>query len=264
MKTASFLTMLMMGLLVAAPNVVRAQSNAPSSQGTPSPAPSQAPQNQPGLPPVLDVSKLAPTGLAANGGSYKNGIYSNSIYNFSLRIPAGWVFSPVPKQVEVPVTDKNSIAKHMQVTRVLMIATENSPLKRGNQRKSIQVVVTHLRSKPGPGAELDFITYSENTAKEKGMKIEYLGNPEEVRIQGHKYGKIRLNDSTSGAMLQVEQYVSVQNQTLLQFLLVSPDEPGLHDLQPSIQSLKFQAAKKTTKAPAGKTKSTNNKPAQPS
>jgi len=263
MKTVRLLSMLTMGLLVAVPGLLSAQSNAPGSQGTTSLAPSQAPPRQPGLGPVMDVSKLTPTGLADSGGSYKDGIYSNSIYNISLKIPVGWVFAPVPKQMEVPVTDKNSIAKHMQVTRVLMIATENAPMKRGNQRKSIQVVVTQLRSKPGPGAELDFITYSENAAKEKGMKVEYLGNPEEVRIQGHKYGKIRLTDSTSGATLHVEQYVSVRNQTLLQFLLVSPDDAGLDGLQSAIQSLKFPAAKRTTKTPAGKSKSTNNKPATP-
>lgn len=239
------------------------QASQPSAQSPQNPAPQLPPGFQPGQKPPFDPSKLKSTGLKENGGSFENGVYSNSIYNFSWKIPLGWVFAPLPKKVEVPVSDKDSIAKHMQVTRVLMIATENAPLKRGNERKSIQVVATQLRSKPGPGAELDFITYSENAAKEKGMAVEYFGNPELVRIYGHQFGKIRFNDSTRGFTQHVEQYVALQNQNLLQFLLVSPDDTGLRDLQPSIQSLKFQASKGAHKTPASKGKSSKNGPGKP-
>jgi hypothetical protein len=180
-------------------------------------------------------------------------VYSNSIYGFSLTLPLGWPFAPVPKKVEVAVEDKtnSAIAKHLQITRVLMIATENAPFKKGNQRKSIQVVATQLAAKPVAGAEIDFIRFSENAAREKHMRVEYLGEPEELMIHGHKFGKIRLNDSSSaaesGGVLHVEQYVALQNQVMLQFLLVSPDDAGLQDLQPYIQTLKFDSPKTTAK-----------------
>src|SRR5207244_11329139 len=42
----------------------------------------------------VDTSKMAPTGLAANGGSLANDVYTNTTYGFSMKVPPGWVVVP--------------------------------------------------------------------------------------------------------------------------------------------------------------------------
>ena len=51
---------------------------------------------------------------------------------------------------------------------------------------------------------------------------------------------IGFNDKTSGALQHANQYVALEKDVLLQFFLGSPDEAGLKDFQPYIQSLHFQ------------------------
>ena len=55
---------------------------------------------------------------------------------------------------------------------------------------------------------------------------------------------VGFNDKTSGALQHANQYVALEKDVLLQFFLGSPDEAGLKDLQPYIQSLHFRAANK--------------------
>jgi hypothetical protein len=53
--------------------------------------------------------------------------------------------------------------------------------------------------------------------------------------------EIGLVDKTGGGARHVAQYVTIDKNVLMQFLLVSPDEAGLKELQPYIQSLRFKA-----------------------
>jgi hypothetical protein len=188
-------------------------------------------------------SKLKTTNLEDSGGSITAGVYTNSIYGFSLQIPPGWAVVPA---ADAPPTKNGSgqsaTAKAQQKNRVLLIVTENAPLKKNTQRQSIQVTATNLVMPTGPATAEGFLTYSQKTAKERHMAVEYLGDPKEVIINGRKLWEIGLTDSTSGTPQYVEQYVLVAKGALLQFLLVSPDKGGLRDLQPYIQSLHVNAA----------------------
>jgi hypothetical protein len=206
----------------------------PEPQGNPAPA-----ARQPGTPPAGDAgSKMAPTGLAANGGSLANDIYSNSTYGFSMKVPPGWVVVPSKNPVAPSVNSKEAaLMQAAQVNRVLLVMTENAPLKKGVQRKSVQIVATRLLKKPVPNEGQDYLVYSKRTALERKMAVEYVGDPTEVTINGSKFWTIGLNQSMEGAVQHVEQYVTTQGPVLLQFLIVSPDEQGLQDLRPSIQSI---------------------------
>jgi hypothetical protein len=51
---------------------------------------------------------------------------------------------------------------------------------------------------------------------------------------------IGFNDKTRGALQHANQYVALEKDVFLQFFLGSPDEAGLKDFQPYIQSLHFQ------------------------
>jgi hypothetical protein len=117
--------------------------------------------------------------------------------------------------------------------------------------------------KPVPNEGQEYLVYSKRTALERKMAVEYMGDPAEVTINGNKFWTIALNQSTEGALQHVEQYVTTQGSVLLQFLIVSPDEKGLHDLKPSIQSIEMKpvpemsepakpSRKKKTTAPAKK------------
>ncbi len=127
-----------------------------------------------------------------------------------------------------------------QVNRTLLVMTENAPMRRAVERKSLQILATRLMGEQNPESAHNYLIYSQKTAKEKGMAVEYLGDPEEVTINGEKLWKIASNETVSGAQQHVEQYVVARQSILLQFFIVSPTEPGLKELEPVIQSLQFK------------------------
>lgn len=218
------------------------------------PAPGQPPVTAKGSTP--DTTKIAPTGLAANGGSIANDVYTNSIYGFSLKLPAGWVVVPSKSPVAPsPNSREAGLMQAAQVNHVLLVATQNAPMKKSVDRKSIQIVATRLLKKPSPTEGQDYLVYSKRTALERKMSVEYVGDPTEVTINGSKLWTIALHQATDGGTQHVEQYVTTQGSVLLQFMLVSPDEAGLKELGPSIQSLEIKgASKKPTPSRAARKK----------
>jgi hypothetical protein len=222
----------------------------------------QATQAAPGAAPGMPSSRMTPTGLSATGGAIANDVYSNSIYGFSIKIPPGWVVLP-SREPNVATADA-ALLKAAQISRPLLVITENAPLKKSNQRKNIQIIATRLRASAGPNAAQDYLAFSQKTAKEKGMEVEYLGDPQEVTVNGQTLWKLASNEPSNGVMQHVEQYVTTRESILLQFFLVSPDEAGLKQLEPSIQSLQFKemaptpatkgTAKKAKVAPAAHSK----------
>lgn len=211
-------------------------------------------QQSPSAPQADPSSKLRPTGLDATGGSIADGVYTNSAFGFSLQIPPGWVVVPSDAPVIKPAKGQTSANTTGQTLRVLLVVTENAPLKKSYQRRSVQVTATRLAVQTGPATASDYLAYSRKTAKDQGMAVEYMGDPKEVTIHGRKLSEISLNSNTSGGLQHVEQYVTVEKDALLQFLLVSPDETGLKDLQPYIQSLRFKASAKPGAKSMGKKK----------
>ena len=198
---------------------------------------------------MLEAYKMAATNLAANGGSIAKDVYTNSIYGFSMKLPVGWVVVPAKDPVAPkPNSAEAAIMKNAQINHVLLVMTENLPLKKSVERKSLQIVGTRLLKAPSPSEGQDYLNYSMKTAKDRNMPVEYQGEPKEVKINGNRFWMIGLNQKTAGAVQHVEQYVTAQGTNLLQFMLVSPDEKGLKDLEPSMQSVQFTA--NVTKATA--------------
>jgi hypothetical protein len=180
--------------------------------------------------------------LEANGGSITAGVYTNSIYGFSLQIPPGWVVVPAKDVTPIkPVKASAGPTMPSEPNHVLLLVTENAPLKQSHQRSSIQVVATRLTNQIAAASPSGYLTYSRQAAKEQGLAVEYLGEPKEVSIGGRKLSEIGLIDKTGGGPRHVEQYVSIDQHVLMQFMLVSPDEAGLKQLQPYIRSLHFKA-----------------------
>ena len=148
--------------------------------------------------------------------------------------------------------------KATQTNHVLLVMTENAPMKKSVERKSVQVVATRLLNKPMPNEGEQYLNYSKRTAAERKMPVEYTGVPKEVTINGEKFWTVRLNQTMEGGVQHVEQYVAMQGSVLLQFMLVSPDEKGLKGLEPSIQSIQFKhiPGKAASRSQSG-TKKTN-------
>jgi hypothetical protein len=232
-----------------------------SAQALPNPTPPSTRPPAPGSGRV-DTSKLTPTGLAANGGSLANDVYTNTTYGFSMKVPPGWVVVPSKNPEAPPVNAKEAaLMQQTQNNHVLLVMTENAPMKKSAQRKSIQIVATRLLKTTVANEGEQYLTYSKRTARERNMPIEYLGDPTEVTINGNKFWTIGLNQTVEGAVQHIEQYVATQGPVLLQFMLVSPDGKGLKDLEPSVQSIKMKAvteepapAKPSRKRPAAATK----------
>jgi hypothetical protein len=228
-----------------------------SAQATAPQPPQTAPAGPGAAPGMAPSSRMTSTGLQANGGSIANDIYSNSIYGFSMKIPPGWVV--VPSREPKVATQDAALLKAAQISHPLLIITENAPLKKSNQRKNIQIIVTRMRAPSGPTAAQDYLAYSQKTAKEKGMDVEYLGDPQELTVNGQTLWKLASNEPSNGVIQHVEQYVTTRESILLQFFLVSPDEAGLKQLEPYMQSLELKpmvAAKTDKKRSAKKTKAT--------
>ena len=198
---------------------------------------------------------MRPTGLAANGGTISHDVYTNSIYGFSLKLPPGWAV--VPPQDPNSLQSESSqpeIMKKAQIVRTILVVTENAPMKKSFQRKSIQIFATRLLGTTSENTPQDYLAFSERNAKEKNMPVEYLGDPTEVEINGQKLWKLSSTDNSQGAAQHVDQYVIARGAILVQFMLVSPDEAGLKDMQPSIQSLQFPTVPKKPASTAKKKK----------
>jgi hypothetical protein len=216
------------------------------------PNPTAPPPQRPPAPGAgsVDTSKMAPTGLAANGGSLANDVYTNTTYGFSMKVPPGWVVVPSKNPVAPPANAREAaLMQAAQTNHVLLVMTENAPMKKNVQRKSLQVVATRLLKTTVPNEGEQYLIYSKRTAAERKMAVEYTGDPKEVTINGAKFWTIGLNQSVESAVQHIEQYVTTQGSVLLQFMLVSPDEKGLKDLEPSVQSIKM---KPVTEKPAAK------------
>ncbi len=224
------------------------------SQAAPSPAPSSQLPPRPGA----DNSKMAPTGLAANGGSIAKDLYTNSTYGFSMKVPPGWVVVPSKNPVAPPANAKEAaLMQAAQTNHVLLVMTENAPIKKSVERKSLQVVATRLLKTTAPNEGEQYLIYSKRTARERNMAVEYQGDPKEVTINGNKFWTIGLNQTIEGSAQHVEQYVTTQGSILLQFMLVSPDEKGLKDMEPWIQSIQM---KPSTEKPTPAKPSRRKKP----
>jgi len=206
--------------------------------------PPMVPRQQPGpgasTPGTAPSSRMRPTNLTANGGSMANGVYSNSVYGFSLKPPPGWAVVPSKDPVPANEEAKNPMLKAAQISHTLLVMTENAPLRKPGERKSLQIMATRMLGEPTPTAAHDYLIYSQKNAKEKGMAVEYVGEPEEVTINGEKLWKIASTETVAGAVQHVEQYVIARQSILMQFFLVSPTESGLKDVEPTIESLQFK------------------------
>ncbi|PYX41810.1 MAG: hypothetical protein DMG81_02795 [Acidobacteria bacterium] len=207
-------------------------------------APPMVPRQQPGpgasAPGAAQAGRMRPTNMTANGGSMMNGVYSNSVYGFSLKAPPGWAVVPSKDPVPANEEAKNPMLKAAQISHTLLVMTENAPLRKPGERKSLQIMATRMLGEPTPTAAHDYLIYSQKHAKEKGMAVEYGGEPEEVTINGEKLWKIASTETVAGAVQHVEQYVIARQSILMQFFLVSPTEPGLKEIEPTIQSLQFK------------------------
>jgi hypothetical protein len=242
------LTLQVLSWAQAAPAPVGPQDTTTAPPGTPGKAPTNP--------------KMMPTGLSASGGSIANDVYTNSIYDFSLRVPPGWVVVPPKMGAEMKLQAEHpDLAQYSENNRMLLLMTENQPLKKPYQRRSIQISATRMVNPQGQSAQA-YLQYSQKTAKEKEMAVEYLNEPKEVTINGQKlwWNKIKLN--TAGGPQVADQYAVMQGSYLLQFFLVSPNEEGLKTLQPSIQTLdiKPMAGEKAKPAPPA---ARRKKPAKP-
>jgi hypothetical protein len=229
------------------PGVILCLSACSFAQALPTPTQPPGNEQRQGM---VEAYKMTATNLAANGGSIAKDVYTNSIYGFSVKLPAGWVVVPAKSPVAPnPNSAEAAVMKNAQINHVLLLMTENLPLKKSVERKSLQIVGTRLLKTPSPTEGQDYLNYSIKTAKERNMPVEYGGDPKEVKINGKSFWMIGMNQKTAGAVQHVEQYVTAQGSNLLQFLLVSPDEQGLKQLQPSMQSVQF-----TTSTPMPPTK----------
>ena len=205
------------------------------------------------FPPGDPRNRVMATGMAANGGSILNGVYSNSIYGFSMQIPPGW---PVlPTQTARIAGSEGADAQQPEVQKelkqVILIMSENAPLKKSVQRRQVQIIATKLPTAPGPTTAEGFITYSQRMAKEKGLHVDFKGSSEKKTIHDQPFSMIQFTETTDGSLQHIEEYVTTSGQSLLQFLLISPDENGLRTLDPVIQSVQFKTAK-PAKKPATK------------
>ncbi len=233
-----FRSVFLAGLLAGLLNGLSVAQTGPAAPGpagaqsapvTPSPRPGQVERKPP-------VMRIVPTMLSANGGSLAHDVYTNSIYAFSLKTPPGWVVVPPQADSGVELSANPEVLKHVQSNQMLLLMTENLPLKKPYQRRSIQISATRMVNPQGQSAH-SYLTYSQKTAKEKQMAVEYLNPPAPVTIKGHRlwWNKMKLN--TAGGPQVASQYVVMQGPFLLQFFLVAPDEEGLKSLQPLIRSL---------------------------
>ena len=94
---------------------------------------------------------------------------------------------------------------HMQAFHPVLIVTGNSPLKKPYERKSIQVLATHMGVEPSATSAEDYLKYSQKTAKENGMAVTYKGSPRPMTINDQSFARAEMQLSINGGKQHAEQ-----------------------------------------------------------
>jgi hypothetical protein len=182
-------------------------------------------------------------------GSIADHIYTNSYFRFSLEVPEGWKvasnaalrsLSERKKQLLAQMPRKDRYATDNEVDSPLLIMSQLEPTKDGQHSRMFQIFCTDISAVPGQPSAEGFLKLLAEASPEISPGREYSNTMEQLTVDGREFW--RLNFTQQGSILwQGSHLASIQKRHILQFVLLSPDEDGLHKLETILRTVHFQA-----------------------
>ena len=186
----------------------------------------------------------------ADGSTITGNRYWNPYFGFSIELPKGWTIAP-QQQVET-MQEKNlknlakddpelqeEAARSRVTSTPPLVVIENNASKEGFDRRGFELIASDISGESGPLTGEAYFKAVAQFARDKKLPVEYLGTPEKVTINGKVLWKAKLKEIINGHVQYVRQYVAILKKCAVQYMLIGPDDAGLDELEPIIQSLRF-------------------------
>jgi hypothetical protein len=191
--------------------------------------------------------------VRSDGSTITGNHYWNPYFGFSIELPKGWTIGPQQeveamqqKNMESLTKDAPELKAEAARVRVVsappLVVVENDPKKEGFDRRGFELLASDTSGEAGPLSGEAFLKATAQLIREKRLPVEYLGLPEKVLVDGRTLWKAKLKETTNGHVQYVRQYVAILKKCVVQYLLVGPDDAGLEELEPVIQSLRFSSS----------------------
>ena len=196
-------------------------------------------------PPAIKRPAPVRTPLRPNSGSISANVYTNPYFGFSIAIPEGW------KVVQTGVTraqleqrlghvDSGPRSPMPQTSNMpLLTVTANAAEGLGSLQKRFGVVADDLSNQKGMNNTTTVMRWMMMSTQIGSPSLKYLGKPQKVTMGGQEMWKLSWTEPVRGIDQYAVQYLMVEKKHALQFILVSPNEAGLTDVEPIMRSLKF-------------------------
>jgi hypothetical protein len=196
----------------------------------------------PGVAPERTVTSVHPGSIAGN-------IYSNTFFGFSLEIPEGWkvaddaalqALTKRNKEVLRQQPQWATYARNSDVESPLLIMGEREPAKGGQHRRMLQILCTDVSDRPGQPSADGFLKFQAEADIRLGTGAEYSDTLEQVALGGREFWKVYFTRKSS-ILWHAAHFAMIDKMHVLQFVLMSPDEDGLHQLEAILRTLHFDA-----------------------
>ena len=177
-------------------------------------------------------------------GSISDNIYTNRFFGISLEIPEGWTVAESLREQALQEKRGDEFKKQQpdiarfapgaEVNMPLLVMGE--PLKPGRR---LIIASTNISTRPGPASAEEYLKYVAMISKEKGLPQEYGPTIERVMVDGRALWKTDFTQTTTTVWYGVH-FAMIVKKHILQFVLYSPDQDGLRELEAVMRTLHFE------------------------
>jgi hypothetical protein len=182
-------------------------------------------------------------------GTVSEDIYTNDFFEFSIEVPPGWKvvdnarYQKLNEQARDLAAKQDSelaeLGRGTEINAPLLIMGEIKTRMGGKQRRLVQVLSTDVSNRPGTASAEQFLTFIAELNIRKGLPVEYVTKPEQVEFGGRTGWKAYFTQRSSTMWYGVN-FVTVEKNHILQFILLSPDEDGLRSLETVLKTVQFR------------------------
>ena len=178
-------------------------------------------------------------------GSIADHIYTNAYFGFSLEVPEGWKvasnealrsLSERNKQFLAQMPKMKRYATNDEVDSPLLIMGLRQPTKDGQHTQMLQVCSTDISAVPGQPSADGFL----KLVAEAYPGREYADTLQLITMGGKEFWRLNFTQQSS-VLWHGSHLAAIEKQHVLQFVLLSPDEDGLHKLEAILHTVHFQA-----------------------
>lgn len=185
-------------------------------------------------------------------GSITGNVYTNPFFGFTFAIPKNWWIVDIETVRRGMESNASALANEYPAVRNALdegvepswpelAAIDQDPGSPDLQHHEIKILISDITGAP---TRISAVQYLRLLAVEKVLVL--VGDPEEITINGKGLGRARMKVALNGTVSYILFFVLFEKQFVVTFVFTSPDEAGLVELEPLMQSIRFSAASRET------------------